>query len=744
MGKRSPTALPLVRARRRWRARGVAPYLLLAGAGGALGQLLHTWLGWPAWSGAAAMAMAGLGALLDRRWRLSLPQLCRQLDCRHPQLQDSSTLLLQRPGDLGPLARLQQRRTEEALARLQGVGALAGFHPGDRRAAVSATLLACLGTLLVAAPLPWPGAPDEGAAPAPAAAAADSRAGIAISAASTRVDPPGYTGLAATEQSLEVRAPENARVTWSVTLSAPAERLVMQAADRAIDFRAQGETPARRWRLERQLAESDFYQLAVTRDGQETLLPEIHNIEVTPDRAPEFAFTLPRDSLLPVGSNLAPDDATLAVDVSVSDDFRVADTTLVVTLASGNGENVRFRNQRLPLQPLEKEGDDKRLRYRFQVPVGRFAIEPGDELYWYLEARDNRAPAANVASSQHFILRWQQEEIFGLSDAEGMAIKVLPEYFRSQRQLIIDTEALLAEQPELEPAEFRRRSAALAHEQNLLRMRYGKFLGEEDSELEHGSGGHEGDHEGSHGEGGHEKSGQESGEHHGAGHDKSPASPARFGDATGIVAAVGHQHDNSEHATLFDPQTKELLRSALNAMWSSWRELSVVEPRASLPHQHRALRFIKEVQQASRIYLQRVGFEPPPVDEERRLTGERDEVTPPALDKAFHDRARAGLEATLRTLLAGDRPAAEALDALPGLPQLERQPAERLELAKALRRYRQDPACDRCRQELAAQLYRLLPEPAVAPALPGGAAPAGAFTEWLDETAPAEQGGTGS
>ncbi len=43
-----------------------------------------------------------------------------------------------------------------------------------------------------------------------------------------------------------------------------------------------------------------------------------------------------------------------------------------------------------------------------------------------------------------------------------MAVKVLPEYFRSQRQLIIDTETLIAEEPEITAEDFRKRAASLA------------------------------------------------------------------------------------------------------------------------------------------------------------------------------------------------------------------------------------------------------------------------------------------
>ncbi|WP_237062410.1 DUF4175 domain-containing protein [Microbulbifer zhoushanensis] len=738
MDKHRPHRLssPLRIARRHWRAWGLAPYIALALLSLLLGQVSHGLLGWPLWSGIAATLVAGLGALLDKRWRPGHRDLCQLLDHRFPALQDSSALLLEAPETLPPLVRLQQQRTRSALEQLVAGGALLHFRPRRWRPAIGVTLVLCLAALLAPVTTLWPGSPEPAhgiAANSSGSAEADGPGMIQVDSAQVRVMPPAYTGLPEQQQALQVRAPENARAEWSVSLSAPVERLRMQAAEADFQFQPRGELPASRWTLQRRLAESDFYQLALTRDGRETLLPEIHNIEVIPDRAPQFQFSLPRDSLAVVGAALASGDAALRVLVTVEDDFRIEDTALVVTLASGNGENVRFRNERIPLQPAAADG--QRQRFEFQVPVDRFTIEPGDELYWFLEARDNRAPAPNVASSQHFILRWQQEEIFGLSDAEGMAIKVMPEYFRSQRQLIIDTEALLADQPEIPPGEFRRRAESLAYEQNLLRMRYGKFLGEEDSAMEQHDDGP--GHSGEHGDGGQhrdEHGGESAGEQAGSAGEVQRET-TQFGNAAGIVAAVGHQHDNSEHATLFDPQTKELLRSALNAMWSSWRELSIVEPQASLPHQHRALRYIKEVQQASRIYLQRVGFEPPPIDEERRLTGERDEVAPPEVTTAFDDPDRARLESILRSLLSGETPTEDELAALPGLMsasgQSGLQQGKRLEVSKALRRFRQDTACSQCRRELQAQLYQLLAPLQAAPALPASGANQGSYADWI-------------
>lgn len=735
-----PSGKLLARAARRWRNRALLPY-----AGLALLAADITWLGnhlwqWPLWSLAAVLAIVAQALLLDSRWRPSKTEICSQLDRRFADLQDSSALLLQSEEKLERLPQLQRRRTAETLQKLLDDNALGNFRPALLRSPLVNAAGACLGLFIYLAVDQLPAETDG--AGGDAAAETSSPQSLAVETASTDIEPPAYTGLAPSTQSLQVRAPEQSQITWRVVLNKPADGLTMLAAQRSFEFQPSGQLPSRNWQLARTIGETDFYQLSVNREGNETLLPAMHNIDITADRPPEFDFRIPRDNITVVST---PEDQTLLqVDVQVNDDFTVADTELRITLASGGGENVRFREERVPLQPSGGSAGSR--RYRFTVPAQRFEIEPGDELYWFLRARDNRAAGANIADSQHFILRWPQQEIFGLSDAEGMAIKVLPEYFRSQRQLIIDTEALLDEQAQLSEADFRERSESLAYEQKLLRLRYGRFLGEEDSAMEHTDespgGGEDGDgdeHGHHHQEEHEEEHGDDHRNHsHGGTHPGETGGSPQFGDATGVVAAAGHSHDTSEHATLFDPKTKELLRSALNAMWSSWRDLSVIEPRASLPDQHRALRFIKEVQQASRIYLQRVGFETPPLDQSRRLTGERDEVDVPAVQ----DERAAGEREQLLELLAqvrgGNVPDAEAAQSLQSLSALERDPQLRLELSKTLRLARQRPDCSDCRLQLSALLYQLLPAPTAQPSLPLERAPAGSFADWLQHSTPPE------
>ncbi|WKD49479.1 hypothetical protein [Microbulbifer spongiae] len=716
---------------RRWQLAALQPYLWLGTVLGLLAGVGVFVLNWPQWLLPAWFSIV-LGALLmDRCWHPAQAQLCRQLDRQLPQLQDSSQLLWQPKSDLSPVQQLQRERIDKQLQQVLRDKDKTPFGPPRLRSPLAHAVGACLGLLLFifSDTVFTTNKPN----PAQQHATRTATEKLAIARAETRIQPPAYTGLAIHSQSLQINVPEQARVQWHIEFNRPIDSLEMLAESEHFVFLPKGEVPGKQWQLQRTVNKTDFYQLSVQLSGTRKLLPGIYNIQVQKDKAPEFAFEAPSlriDKIHGSGSNIP-------VKVLIKDDYQVSSVDLFVTLASGTGENLRFREKRIPLASLQPNisTNGQEALYDFTLPIEQFSMQAGDELYWYLEARDNREPSANVAKSQHFILRWPQAEIFGLSDSEGMAIKVLPEYFRSQRQLIIDTKALLAEREQLQQEVFRKRSEGLAYEQNLLRMRYGRFLGEEDSEAEHVE--HTSDQHG-------EEEAAHNDVHHHPEHDEHqahseetaapfPQRDSHFEQAERIAASVGHLHDNSEHATLFDPKTKELLRSALNAMWSSWRDLSVIEPQASLPHQHRALRFIKEVQQASRIYLQRVGFEAPPLDENRRLSGDRSEAVPEAVSHEFEQAQRAQVLA----LMAQVRVSASLdTDLLQQVNELATTQAADigLEFSKQLRLYQQryqQPECTDCRHSLIRLLYRLLPEPKAAPSLPLQAEENSYFSRWL-------------
>ena len=72
---------------------------------------------------------------------------------------------------------------------------------------------------------------------------------------------------------------------------------------------------------------------------------------------------------------------------------------------------------------------------------------------------------------------------------------------------------------------------------------------------------------------------------------------------------------------------KSKLRAALTEMWDAELYLRLFKPEESLPYQYKALKLIKEIKNHARIYVHRMGFDAPPINEaESRLSGELEEV----------------------------------------------------------------------------------------------------------------------
>jgi hypothetical protein len=221
--------------------------------------------------------------------------------------------------------------------------------------------------------------------------------------------------------------------------------------------------------------------------------------------------------------------------------------------------------------------------------LAELGMEPGDELYFFIRASDNAQPV-HMTQSPTYTLRLPGA-VAEAEESSAVPVLVKPESLRSQRQVIIDTEQLVADlkqNPRMAPDTVRARSESIASDQAMLRRRYGQFLGEESSLF----GGHEDHHDD---------------EHKGK---------------LDVMAEYGHTHDQAENATLFDDATKKILRRALSAMWEAEKSLRAITPRSALPPEYTALDAIKQLQQADRIYLHKTAYAPPPIKEEIRMSGD--------------------------------------------------------------------------------------------------------------------------
>ena len=597
----------------RYAAAGLVPLLA---AGLLLTALAHRWpavpLGW--------VALAGLGLLTTTAWwllplrRLDYAAIARRLDRQFPELQDSTGLLLENPATLPFLGQLQSRRIARQLGLLTANDAALLPISFRKPLLLSADLLLVAGIIFLlpaARPLARPAAvavrfSPDGSRP-PGAPAAAPR----ISETTLRVKPPPYTQLAAfapTQASFQ--CPQGARVGWQVRVSGSrASAPVLELGSRRLPLRpVAGQAGA--FFTEQILNTSTLYRLRYA-----GTVSDDYAIDVRPDLAPVLRIVTPKPYTLVAAIGQRPE---VLIRATVRDDYGLSRAELVITVAQGQGEAVKFRELRRDLS-AGLGGPQASLGSVLNLP--RLGLTYGDELYFYLSARDN---LGHTARTDSYLVQWQDTAVADSAPDLGMGVKVAPAYFRSQRQIIIDTEKLLTEKPKLDAATFANRANALGFDQQSLRLRYGKFLGEE-SEAGIGAPAPHSpiaeDEEVATTANASAEAVHDDHDHTAPPSSSAKASPTAETDA--LMDPYIHKHDDAETADFLEPAVKTKLHAVLDQMWAAELRLRTGQLAAARPYEYRALRLLKEVQQQTRVFVKKAGFTPPPIPEATlRLTGE--------------------------------------------------------------------------------------------------------------------------
>lgn len=475
-----------------------------------------------------------------------------------------------------------------------------------------------------------------------------------IKSLNIQISPPGYTKIKSyltNDPNLEII--EGSKVTWELTLTEKVRNcFIVFAGDTA---RLTGN---KKYSLSRTFDASAIYLFSWQTSTSEVLSSDYYKIQVNPDKAPNVSIiNLPQFQEYAITDN-----PNFHINTRISDDFGLSDGYIVATVSKGSGESVKFREVKLLFDsPLSFAG--KNLQASAEIDLKKMGLDPGDELYFYVEALDNKQPKKNRSRTETFFVLLKDTARDELSIEGGMGVDLMPEYFRSQRQIIIDSEKLLRERKTISKQEFSSRSNELGYDQKVLRLKYGEFLGEE---FESGIGPASAvpDREDQHEEGEEEEEEEKDvvkqyghqhdteNEHHALPEKKVEIhqhEEQSDEDDKNPMSEFLHSHDNAEEATFFAQSIRAKLKAALNEMWDAELHLRIFDPQRSLPYQYRALKLLKEISNDARIYVHKTGFDPPPVKEEKRMTGDLTElrdtryivtaeepVDLPAIRKALH------------------------------------------------------------------------------------------------------------
>lgn len=551
------------------------------------------------------------------------------VDREHPAIEHSTELLLARPEELSLPARIQQQRIARELAPI-----LDNQKPPVHIKTLALVAMAVVAAGLLLLRLWHPASSELEELPAANPMITSDSARVQAQAIKRdlpelqegriRLAPPTYTGQRARFYELsDVEAPAGSRLTWQLSFRGGVRQVYL--TDQKNDTLRFSKTAKGAWVAQLQANTPLFYRIGYA-TATDTAFSDFMQIRVLPDEPPRVRILKPEQYML------QQEGQPFAVEVEAIDDYGLEDLYLSLTISRGSGENVSFREEKVWLEGFKGARTAKKL---LQLNPRHLNMQPGDELYYRLEAFDNKPPRGQHSRSNSWFYQWQDTAAATSMLSSGLAMDIEPEYFRSQRQIIIDTEKLISTQKSTPVARWEKASQNLGVDQKLLRLRYGKFLGEEFESTAGGSPGQTHDHDEHEGEEHEEEEGEDDENVYGndrhqhdlPGHEE----PAGAAPGTGLLELFGHAHDTEEGATFYEESIKVKLKAALAQMWEAEKYLRLSQPKQALPYESRALRIIKEVQQASRVYVERVGLDLPRlIPQEHRLKGEQDKISPQA------------------------------------------------------------------------------------------------------------------
>ena len=438
------------------------------------------------------------------------------------------------------------------------------------------------------------------------------------------VTPPTYTGRAAErfENPSEIVAlagsrvdvvlvPGHAAVTASMVVASMPEVALEAAASGALSSSFVAREPG-----SIAIRPSD-----VRGERRVFLLP----LQIAEDRAPDVRITSPSADIL-VDAKSRP--ATLDVVFEASDDFGLGPMKLSWIRSIGEGDAAEFTRGELPVQTAGRT-ESGALRGSCRLDLNRLGIVPGSSLVFHVEAQDrNSVTGPSTGMSESLVFEVSVPDPPAPITLADLQPEDFQRFLVSQRMILEKTLKLHARRDRTPRPEFQAESTGLAREQREFKESFDQFI-EIHGEHDHGptvtfkdeKAVTEAQKEAAHGAehaGGDEHAGEA-----GAKPDATAAAEEAH-EAAAAARSEAHAHGPGDEAQTANTPFRDLLVS-IRAMWDAERALGIADTAEAIPHERRALEFLKKAQKATR-YFSRVRVTTKPIDLKRRYAGELAEI----------------------------------------------------------------------------------------------------------------------
>lgn len=559
---------------------------------------------------------------LSKIWVINNNFVSRSLNQLYPQLQNSTDLVLRETPALSTLQQIQQFRVIELIATHRDTLKL----PNELLKSAVLFFFCLISALL----LMWnQSIPENDSLTSMEQNNADQvNISLAIPTIETikiNITPPAYTQIKAYSSTVNnITIPEGSVINFLIHFNqnVQAASLILSGKD-SLQLKSREDQV---FEISFMMEQDAYFQLAwKNKNWQQS---DLYAIRVTKDNSPVLTI----NNLQQFTELTWEDSPQVMLRANLQDDYSISKAQIIATVSKGSGESVKFREEKINFtSPTSIHG--KNINAEALLNLKKLGLEPGDELYFYIEAFDNKTIPNRSRTDTYFIAVQDTSEVI-TSTEEGLGVDLMPEYFRSQRQIIIDTEKLIRNKKALSLVDFKATSNELGYDQKVLRLRYSEFMGEEfvsgigpqvdqedieatEEEDVTKAFGHVHDSENEHNLVDHKH--EEEHKHDESDPDKKLSPLEEF----------VHAHDDEEEATFYIQSVKAKLRAALTLMWDAELQLRLFEPTKSLPYQYKILKLLKEISNDSRIYVHRTGFDPPPIKEDKRYSADLSEVTNP-------------------------------------------------------------------------------------------------------------------
>ena len=556
----------------------------LAGLIWSFGYAIYS-LSW-AWAILIFVFIYGCALWLSRWWKVNSASITTFLNLKYPDLEESSELVLKEPSELNLLEKLQLARISEFLQAV----------PLTQKQFTYRLRLSIL--MLLAMPLfgweitwlhgEW-GSNGIKLSTTSRSIKNDRPEKILpqINSVLVRIAPPAYTHkLSRRQDKFTLELEEGSAVNWEIGLNVPAKKveLIFNNGGKV----TLGNIGKAVYGGQKMMNKPGFYQVGI--DGK---LSDLYQVQVIKDNPPVIHIKTPQQyTYIDAGES-----PRVNITASVDDDYGISNAFIYATVAKGSGEAVKFKEQKIGFG-ASFSGQNQHYDLQKMITLPALGMEPGDELYFYIQAQDSHNQQSR--SDVYIVSLQDTAQLLSMDGLIG-GLNVKPEFFRSERQIILDSERLLRDRDSISKENFNTRCSDLGNDQKLLRLRYGKFLGEE-SESDINPKEEQND---------------------------AIADPKNYGNAAVVLDKYSDKHDNAEDAQFFDPGVKAQLKATLTEMWKAELQLRLYKPEAALPFEYKALRLLKDLQQKSRMYVAKTAYNPAPLKMEKRLTGDLSKIIQP-------------------------------------------------------------------------------------------------------------------